>query len=165
MSWTCPMNATEREIPYDLFVRNLLALEEVAKRLTKKYPPDWLERHGKRIYGVLLSLSFLAYLSLSFHNFTWWAFLIPVLVPPIIAYIPDIFFARIPGYPRWAHPLAIVDHNDMKIVHQIVHSTNEARKQRMMEYCPANTGNRVFAILEILRDDFRARYKVMATSR
>lgn len=151
------MNAIEREISYDLLVRSVLALEEVAKRLAKNYPPDWLERYGNRIYGVLLSLSFLSYLCISFHNFTWWAVLIPILVPPIIAYMPDIFFARIPGHPRWAHPLAVVDHDDMEIVHQIIYSMNKTRKQRMMEYHPANTGSRVFAILEILRDDFRAK--------
>lgn len=153
------MNSIEREISYDLLVRSVLALEDVAKRLTEKYPPDWLERYGNRIYGVLLSLSLLSYLCISFHTFTWWAFLIPILVPPIIAYIPDILFARIPGYPRWAHPLAVVDHDDMEIVHQIVYSMNGTRKQRMMEYHPARTGSRVFAILEILRDDFRAKWQ------
>lgn len=136
-------------------VNALDALEEVAARMASKYPPDWLETYGGRIYGAMLGVCFLAYLAISYVHAAWWPLLIPILVPPTVAYIPDLLFARYPGNPRWAHPRAAVGPYDMELVHQIMRSAPGEQRDELMAHYPARTGERVYAVLQVFRDACR----------
>lgn len=130
----------------------LPALEHVAGRMARKYPPDWLETYGGHIYGSMLAGCILVYLAIACFNDAWWPLLIPVLVPPTLAYIPDILFARAPGNPRWAHPRASVDAYEMELVHQAMYAVARPHRDAVMQHYPARTGARVYAVLQILRD-------------
>lgn len=130
----------------------LPALEHVAGRMARKYPPDWLETHGGRIYGGMLAGCILVYLAIASVNDAWWPLLVPVLVPPTVAYIPDILFARAPGNPRWAHPRASVDAYEMELVHQAMYAAAGPHRDAVMQHYPARTGARVYAVLQIFRE-------------
>ena len=120
-----------------LSVQDFLALEDVARRLACKYPPDWLERNGRQVYGATLAASFALAIALELAWEPWWGFLVPLLLPPLVLVIlPRCLLGRAAGRPRWAHRLAVLDCQDAELVGRIA-----AQAQG-----PALSGERFFEI-------------------
>lgn len=97
--------------------QDILVLEAIAGRLASKYPPDWLERQGRRLYLATLAISFLCAVLLGMAWGPWWGFLIPLLAPTcVLVILPRLLFGRITGRPRWAHPLATLERQDVELL-------------------------------------------------
>lgn len=110
-----------RPPPDALSIQELLVLEAVARRLARKYPPDWLERQGRPLYLATLAASFLAAVLAGLAWGPWWGFLIPLCVPTcVLVVLPRLLFGRIAGRPRWAHPLASLDRQDIDLVRRFI---------------------------------------------
>jgi hypothetical protein len=128
-----------------------ILLKDVVRRLSEKYPPDWLERDGTRIYAATMGVCFLAALLLAFMWTRWWAFLIPLVGPPLfVRILPRLLFGREPGRPRWAHARAPVDQRDEELIRRIVNSMGPVEQEKIANYCPARTGDRFFKIWEFV---------------
>ncbi|WP_036249339.1 hypothetical protein [Massilia sp. BSC265] len=118
--------------------QQLLMLEGIARRLARKYPPDWLERQGRPLYLLTLALSFLSAALLGLAWGPWWGFLIPLFMPTLVLVaLPRLLFGRVTGRPRWAHPLATLDRQDAELVRRMVAS---------MRSCSSISGERFFEI-------------------
>ena len=101
-------------------VRDFQSLEEIARRLAHKYPPDWLERKGQSIYASTLAASFVLAALIGLAWGPWWGFLVPLLAPGLVLIVlPRCLFGRDAGRPRWAHPLAALDRQDAELVGRI----------------------------------------------
>ncbi|NNG22314.1 hypothetical protein [Telluria aromaticivorans] len=101
-------------------VQDFLVLEDVARRLARTYPPDWLERQGRQVYTVALTVSFLLGMLLGLAWGPWWGFLIPLSMPGLVLVVlPRCLFGREAGRPRWAHRLAALDRKDVELVGRI----------------------------------------------
>ena len=111
------MNKHVHAHPSALSIQEILVLESVARRLAKKYPPDWLERQGRPLYLATLAGSFLTAVLLGLAWGPWWGFLIPLFMPTcVLVVLPWLLFGRIAGRPRWAHRLATLDWQDAELV-------------------------------------------------
>jgi hypothetical protein len=122
--------------PDTFSIQETLVLEAVARRLTRKYPPDWLERQGRPLYHATLAVSFLSAVLLGLAWGPWWGFLIPLFMPTcVLVVLPRLLFGRITGRPRWAHPLATLDRQDVELVRHAVTS---------MAHCSSISGERFF---------------------
>ncbi len=98
-------------------VRHYLLLEGVAHRLAQKYPPDWLERHWRRLYCATLAVTFVLAVVLALAWTPWWSMLLPLFGPTLVLIVlPRALFGRTPGHPRWAHRLAVLDRHDAALV-------------------------------------------------
>lgn len=143
------LSPPEPQAPAD--VKGLLILDEVAERLARKYPPDWLETHGVRIYHWMLAICFLLGPACALLFRAWWSFVPPLLVPPLFALMPVVTFGRALGGPRWADARAVVDRDHMDLIHLVMHRAAPAMKQEMMRHYPAHSGDRVFEIAALAR--------------
>lgn len=139
------------EITVSAVDKSAQTLECVEANMTKKYPPDWLEMYGGRIYQLLLVTCFAVYLLMSWSQGPWPSLFIPLLIPPVVAYIPDLLVARRPGRPRWAHHLAVVDPADVEAVHGIIMAAPPAYRVEAVSYYPATTGDRAYEVLKMHR--------------
>jgi len=102
-------------------LQHLLVLDGVARRLARKYPPDWLERHWRTLYAATLALTFLLALALALAWAPWWSVLVPLLGPTVVLVaLPRLLFGRTPGHPRWAHRLAVLDSDDAALVRSLL---------------------------------------------
>lgn len=126
-------------------------LQCVEANMTKKYPPDWLEIYSGKIYTLLLVTCFAVYLLMSWSQGPWPSLLIPLIIPPVVAYIPDVLMARRPGRPRWAHHLARVDPADVEAVHGVMWAAPLAYRSEAMSYYPVTTGDRLYQVLTMYR--------------
>ena len=98
----------------------LLILESIARRLAATYPPDWLERHCRRLHGATLAASFAAAMLLGLAWGAWWAVLLPLLMPTLVlVWLPRCLFGRDARRPRWAHPQALLDRRDADLLRRI----------------------------------------------
>jgi hypothetical protein len=123
--------------PRAMSLQDFLVLESVARRLAVKYPPDWLERHGRPVYCATLLLSFVVAMVLGLAWGPWWGFLVPMLAPALVlVFLPRCLFGREAGKPRWAHPMAALDRHDIELVGQVV----------TLEHDAALSGDRFFEI-------------------
>lgn len=119
-------------------IQDLLVLEGIAARLAGKYPPDWLERHGRPLYLATVAVSFLCAVLLGLAWGPWWGFLIPLFMPTcVLVVLPRLLFGRVTGRPRWAHPLAALDRQDAELVRRLFAS---------MRYRSTISGDDVFAL-------------------
>jgi hypothetical protein len=133
-------------------IHDAMILDKVRQNLSRKYPPDWLEKHGVHVYGATLAGCGVIYLMIAFIWAPWWNILIPIIVPPLfITLLPKVFWGREPARPRWAHPRAVVEWRDVEQVNRIVRSMSFDQRTAIMEYCPANTGDRFFKIWEYVQ--------------
>lgn len=108
-------------------LQHYLVLEEVARRLAQKYPPDWLERHWSRLYAATLAVTFLLALALALAWATWWSVLVPLCGPTLLLIaLPRLLFGRTPGHPRWAHRLAVLDRQDEALVCSLLRLPDDA---------------------------------------
>jgi hypothetical protein len=140
-------NETKSEGEHLASIHDFIVLDKVRQNLSEKYPPDWLEKHGVKIYGATLAGCGMIYLIIAFVWAPWWNLLIPIIVPPLfITLLPKVFWGREPARPRWAHPRAVVEWRDVEQVNRIVRSMPLDQRTAIMEYCPANTGDRFFEI-------------------
>ena len=118
-------------------VQHYLMLEGVARRLARKYPPDWLERHWGALYAATLAATFLLAVLLALSWAPWWSVLVPLFGPTVVLVaLPRLLFGRTPGHPRWAHRLAALDSHDAALVRSLLGVESDA---------PLN-GERFFAI-------------------
>ena len=102
-------------------VQHYLLLEGVARRLARKYPPDWLERHWRRLYAATLTITFLLAVLLALAWAPWWSVLVPLFGPTLaLIVLPRALFGRTPGHPRWAHRLAVLDCRDAALVRSLL---------------------------------------------
>ena len=102
-------------------VQHYLMLEGVARRLARKYPPDWLERHWGRLYAGTLAATFLLAVLLALAWAPWWSVLVPLFGPTLVLVaLPRLLFGRTPGHPRWAHRLAALDSHDAALVRSLL---------------------------------------------
>lgn len=114
------MNEPMHVKPHRMPLQDFLALDDVARRLAGKYPPDWLERNGRQLYAATLAASFVLAIVLGLAWGPWWGFLIPLLMPSLVLMIlPRCLFGREAGRPRWAHPLAVLDRQDVELLRRI----------------------------------------------
>lgn len=122
-------------------------LHGVALRLAQKYPPDWLERRGAQVHGATLLGSVLLAWLLALMWSSWWAYLVPVVLPPLISGVaPLCLLGREPGRPRWAHPKALVDEQDVALISAIVDTIDESCREQFSKHCPADSGAKFFSI-------------------
>lgn len=111
------MNRPAQSHPDALALQQFLLLDGVARRLAGKYPPDWLERNGRPLYLLTLAASFLAAALIGLAWGPWWTFLVPLSMPGLVlAILPRLLFGRVAGRPRWAHPAAMLDRQDVELV-------------------------------------------------
>ena len=104
-----------------LSVQHYLMLEGVARRLARKYPPDWLERHWGLLYAGALAATFLLAALLALAWAPWWSVLVPLFGPTLVLVaLPRLLFGRTPGHPRWAHRLASLDSHDAALVRSLL---------------------------------------------
>jgi len=102
-------------------VQHVLALEAVAGRLARKYPPDWLERHWGASYAAALAATFVLAVVLALACAPWWGMLVPLVGPSmLLVVLPRLLFGRTPGRPRWAHHLAALDSRDALLVRALL---------------------------------------------
>lgn len=102
-------------------VQHYLMLEGVARRLARKYPPDWLERHWGALYAATLAATFLLAVLLALSWSPWWSVLVPLFGPTLVLVVlPRLLFGRTPGHPRWAHRLASLDSHDAALVRSLL---------------------------------------------
>lgn len=102
-------------------VQHYLLLEGVARRLARKYPPDWLERHWGALYAATLAATFLLAVLLALSWSPWWSVLVPLFGPTmVLVVLPRLLFGRTPGHPRWAHRLASLDSHDAALVRSLL---------------------------------------------
>lgn len=125
---------------------------DVAGRLARKYPPDWLERRRSQLYAwTLISCFLLGYLCAVVWS-TWWAYLIPAVGPLLISgVIPLCVFGREPGRPRWAHPKAVVGDEDVAMIGVLVDAMDDPLRIKLARHCPATDGAKFFRIWQALR--------------
>lgn len=115
------MNQHDHGYPGPISIQQFLMLEGVARRLARKYPPDWLERRWRTLYAVTLALTFLLALVLALAWAPWWSVLVPLFTPTLVLVaVPRLLFRRTPGHPRWAHPLAALDRHDAELVRCLI---------------------------------------------
>ena len=120
-------------------IQQLLVLEGIARRLSRKYPPDWLERQGRPLYLATLATSFATAVLLGMAWGPWWGFLVPLFMPTcILIVLPRLLFGRVTGRPRWAHPLAELDRQDAELLGDVLPPA---------EYRTQVSGERFFNIL------------------
>lgn len=106
-----------------LSFHQLLVLERIARRLARKYPPDWLERQGRPLYLATVAASFLTAVLLGLAWGPWWGFLVPLLMPTcVLVLLPWLLCGRVTGRPRWAHPLALLDREDAELLRRVLAS-------------------------------------------
>jgi hypothetical protein len=104
-------------------IQEILVLDAIARRLARKYPPDWLERQGRPLYLATLATSFLSAVLISLAWGPWWGCLVPLFMPTcVLVVLPRLLFGRITGRPRWAHPLATLDRQDVELLRRFVGS-------------------------------------------
>lgn len=124
--------------PDALSFQQLLLLEGIARRLARKYPPDWLERRGRPLYLLTLALSFLAAGLLGLAWGPWWSALLPLCMPTLLLVtLPRLLFGRAAGRPRWAHPLATLDREDVELLRRML---------APLRACSSISGERFFEI-------------------
>jgi len=124
--------------PEAVSIQEILVLEAVARRLARKYPPDWLERQGRPLYLATVAGSFVIAVLLGLAWGPWWGFLIPLFMPTcVLVVLPRLLFGRITGRPRWAHPLATLDRHDAELVRRCFGS---------MKHRSAISGDDLFAL-------------------
>lgn len=122
-------------------------LKEVARRLASKYPPDWLERDGQALYTATLAISFPAAILVSLVWSSWWGLVIPLAVPgALLILLPRLFFGREVGKPRWAHPMAVLDHQDSAKVGSVVKSLESNRDLDIADLHAVVTGDQFFRV-------------------
>lgn len=115
------LNTVEQLHTGGISVQHYLMLEGVARRLARKYPPDWLERHWGALYAGTLALTFLLAVLLALAWSPWWSVLVPLLGPTVVLVaLPRLLFGRTPGHPRWAHRLATLDRQDAALVRSLL---------------------------------------------
>lgn len=127
-------------------------LEGVARRLAYRYPPDWLERLRCQLYAATLLLCFLLAYLIAVVWSVWWAYLVPAAGPLLVAALPLVLFGRHPGRPRWAHPQAVVDEDDVKTVEAIVGAMDVGLRRKLARHCPARDGAKFFRIWQALHE-------------
>lgn len=128
-----------------------LRLHGVALKLAQQYPPDWLEWRGAQVYGLTLLGCFLLACLIALVWSPWWAYLIPVVLPPLISgVIPLYLLGREPGRPRWAHRKAILDEDDVAMIAAIVDAMDEPLRAQCSKLGPADSGAKFFAIWQAL---------------
>lgn len=104
-------------MPHRLPLQDYLALEDVARRLARRYPPDWLERQGQQVHAATLFASFALAIVLGLAWGPWWGFLLPIMLPLLVLVIlPRSLFGREAGRPRWAHPLAVLERHEVELL-------------------------------------------------
>lgn len=136
---------------YRLSRADTARLQGVAFSLAQKYPPDWLERRGAQVYGVTLLGCFLLACLIAVFWSPWWAYLMPVLLPPLISgVIPLCLLGREPGRPRWAHPKAIMDEDDVSMIAAIVDKIDSPFRERFSRHCPADNGAKFYTLWQAL---------------
>ncbi len=129
---------TEHAYPDAVAIQELLVLEAVARRLAIKYPPDWLERQGLPLYFATLATSFVTAVLLALAWGPWWGFLVPLFMPTcVLVLLPRLMFGRVTGRPRWAHPLATLDRQDVELLRRVL---------APMRSCPSISGEDFFEI-------------------
>ena len=127
-------------------------LQGVVNRLARAYPPDWLERCGAQLYGATIVASLMLTGVVGVLWSPWWTYLIPVVCPLLLlGVLPVWLFGREPGRPRWAHPLAIVSDEDAAMIGRIVAAMDEPSRAGLLPHCPANDGEKVFALWQLLQ--------------
>jgi len=127
-------------------------LQGVALRLATRYPPDWLERRGEQVVGAAVLGCFLLACLIALVWSPWWAYLVPVVLPPLISgVIPSCLLGREPGCPRWAHPKAIVDEQDVALIGAIVAALDRPLREQCLKHCPADSGTKFFSIWQALQ--------------
>ncbi len=115
------MNTLEHVHPGAIPARHYRLLDDVARRLADKYPPDWLERHWRRLYAATLAFTFVLAVALSLAWTPWWSMLVPLCGPTLLLIVlPRRLFGRTPGHPRWAHRLAVLDRQDAALVRALL---------------------------------------------
>ena len=113
-------NTSGQAGPERLPAEDLLVLEDVARRLARSYPPDWLERNGQQLHGATLAASFVMAVVLGLAWGPWWTCLLPLLLPSLLlVLLPRWLFRREAGRPRWAHPLAQLDPQERALLERI----------------------------------------------
>ena len=121
------MNTFEQVHAGGMSVQHYLMLEGVARRLARKYPPDWLERHWRTLYGLTLVATFGLAVLLALAWAPWWSVLVPLLGPTVVLVVlPRLLFGRTPGHPRWAHPLAALERQDAALVRSLLGVADDA---------------------------------------
>lgn len=122
-------------------------LHGVALRLAQDYPPDWLERRGTQVYGATLLGCFLLACLIAVVWSPWWAYLVPVVFPPLISgVIPLCLLGREPGRPRWAHPKAVLEVEDAAMIAAIVDAMDEPFRQQFAQHGPVDSGAKFFSL-------------------
>jgi len=120
---------------------DLIELEKIRQKLSQKYPADWLERDGTKLYGWTLAGCGSIYLIVAIICVPWWNLLIPVMVPPLfVRLLPIVLFGRDPARPRWAHECAVLEGRDVMQVDRIVRPMPLDQRMALTGYCPATTG-------------------------
>lgn len=133
--------------PDDISDQDFHALEDVARHLAKKYPPDWLERDGAALYATTLAISFLLAILVSLVWGPWWSFAIPLIAPgAILIVLPRLFFGRDVGKPRWAHPLAALDLQDSARVGRVMKSLQKIGNQDFADMQVVVNGDQFFRV-------------------
>lgn len=129
-----------------------LRLQGVARRLARAYPPDWLERRSSQLYvaTVLASLGLTFLIGAMWSP--WWTYLVPVVFPLLVLMVlPRWLFGREAGCPRWAHPLAVVNDDDVALIATIVAAMDGPFNAAFARHCPASDGAKFFAIWQVLQ--------------
>lgn len=122
-------------------------LHGVALRLAQKYPPDWLELRGAQVHGATLLGCLLLACLVALVWSSWWAYLVPVVLPPLISGVaPLCLLGREPGRPRWAHPKAVMDLDDVALIEEIVGRMDAPFREQFSTHCPADSGAKFFSI-------------------
>lgn len=103
------------------------SLHAISEKLTKKYPNDWLanisDAHAVMFWLSVISIAFLTTDSM-----------LLVLTPAAVAWvcvdrISNWLWQRIPGNPRWDHPLTDVDAEDQAVVMAIYNDLTTERRE------------------------------------
>jgi len=109
--------------PDAVSIQQLMLLDGIARRMSRKYPPDWLERQGRSLYLATLATSFVTAVILGLAWGPWWGFLVPLFMPTcVLVVLPQMLFGRVTGRPRWAHPLAVLDRQDADLLRRLIAS-------------------------------------------
>jgi len=127
-------------------------LQGVARRLAQTYPPDWLERRSSQLHIATILASLALTLLVGALWSPWWTYLVPAMCPLLLlCVLPRWLFGREAGRPRWAHPLAIVEDDDVALIATIVDAMDGPFNAAFARHCPASDGAKFFAIWQVLQ--------------
>jgi len=149
MRWRNKMAETEVK---DSRAEQAATLERIAQKLSEKYPGDWYERLWK---GPHLFYS-TAFYGLGVWGWTKTNSVAAGLMLPLAWYLsivlmPRLILGRVAHAPRWAHPAAKLESEDVHAVNRVAAGLGNDFKAAVAPLLPVMTGDRFWTVLKQAR--------------